>query len=281
MAMVRSPHQIDRVDLLQRQARLIRRRVIEMAQAAGGGYVGQGLSSADVLTALYFRELRFDPRNLAWEDRDRLLLSAAHYAMAVYAILAELGVFPASHLATYCADDSDLEMIAEERTPGIEITGGSLGQGLSVGVGLALAAKRRGKPWRVYVYESDGPCQEGQMWEAALVAAHWQLDNLCLVVDANGRQVDGPVDQVLRLEPLPDKWRAFGWHVGEIDGHDLRQILAALDEARSTAGRPTVILARTVMGKGVSFLEARPNCHYVRWQPGEAEQALAEIGAEE
>jgi len=275
MAIVRTR---DEVDMLRQRARVVRRHVIEMAQAAGGGYVGQGLSSADVLSAVYFRELSVDPQDLQKADRDRLLLSAAHYGMSVYAILAELGVFTREHLLTYCADDSDLEMIAEERTPGIEITGGSLGQGLSVGIGMAASAKLRGKSWRVYVYESDGPCQEGQMWEAALVAAHRQLDNLCLIIDANGRQVDGRIDSVVKLEPFPEKWRAFGWHAIEIDGHDMPAILAALDEARATSGQPTVIIARTIMAKGVSFLESRPNCHYVRWQPGEAEQALAEIG---
>jgi transketolase len=268
----------DDVELLGRRARVVRRRVVEMARAAGGGYVGQGLSSADFLAALYFRELKLDPTNLQWEDRDRLLLSASHYGMSVYAIMGELGVFSPEQLLTYCADDSDLEMIAEERTPGIEITGGSLGQGLSIGIGMALSAKRRGKTWRVYVYESDGPCQEGQIWEAALVAAHRNLDNLCLIVDANGRQVDGQIDSVLRIEPFADKWRAFGWHVEEIDGHDLPSILQALDAARMTVRQPTAILARTTMGKGVSFLETRPNCHYVRWQPGEAERALDEIG---
>jgi transketolase len=275
MAIVRSRAD---VDALRRRAQLVRRRVIEMARAAGGGYVGQGLSSADVLSTLYFRELRIDPHRLDWEDRDRLLLSASHYGMSVYAILCELGVFPPEHLLTYCADDSDLEMIAEERTPGIEITGGSLGQGLSVGVGMALSGKLRQKAWRVYVYESDGPCQEGQMWEAALVAGHRRLDNLCHVIDANGRQVDGPIESVVRLEPLAEKWRAFGWHAVEIDGHDIAAIMGALDEARGTKAQPTVIIARTVMGKGVSFLEARANCHYVRWQPGEADRALAEIG---
>lgn len=275
MAIVRTR---DDIDTLQRRAQIVRRRIIEMARAAGGGYVGQGLSSTDVLCALYFRELRLDPQMLNWDDRDRLLLSASHYGMGVYAILGELGVFAPEHLLTYCADDSDLEMIAEERTPGIEITGGSLGQGLSMGIGMALSGKLRDKSWRVYVYESDGPCQEGQMWEAALVAGHRQLDNLCLIIDANGRQVDGPIDSVVKLEPLAEKWRAFGWHAVEINGHDLPAILAALDEARSTAGQPTVIIARTVMGKGVSFLETRSNCHYVRWRPGEAEQALIEIG---
>lgn len=269
----------DDVAMLREKARLVRRRVVEMARAAGGGYVGQGLAAADLLSALYYRELRLDPHNLAWEGRDRFLLSASHYGIAVYAILADLGVFTEEQLLTYCADDSPLEMVAEERTPGIEITGGSLGQGLSVGIGMALSARLRGKPWRVYVYESDGFCQEGQIWESALLAAHHRLDNLCLVIDANGRQVDGPTATVLDLEPFPAKWRAFGWHVLEIDGHDLPAILAAFDEARATRGRPSVLLARTVMGKGVDFLEARAQCHYVRWQPGEAEQALAQIAA--
>jgi transketolase len=197
----------DDVEELRRRAQVTRRQVIEMAQAAGGGYVGQGLSSADVLSALYFHELRIDPRNLQWDERDRMLLSASHYGMSVYACLGELGVFPLEHLSTYCADDSDLEMIAEERTAGIEITGGSLGQGLSVGIGMAVSAKLRGKSWRVYVYESDGPCQEGQIWEAALVAAHRALDNLCLIVDANGRQVDGRIETVVKLEPLWRSWR--------------------------------------------------------------------------
>lgn len=269
----------DDVATLREKARMVRRRVVEMARAAGGGYVGQGLAAAELLSALYYRELRLDPRNLRWEERDRFLLSASHYGIAVYAILADLGVFTHEQLLTYCADASPLEMVAEERTPGIEITGGSLGQGLAVAIGMALSARLRGKPWRVYVYESDGPCQEGQIWESAMLAGHHRLDNLCLVIDANGRQVDGPTAAVLDLEPFPAKWRAFGWHVLEIDGHDLPAILAAFDEARATRGRPTVLLARTVMGKGVDFLEARAQCHYVRWQAGEAEQALAQIAA--
>ncbi len=268
----------DDVATLRRRAQAIRRDVLEMSSAAGGGYVGQGLESAELLAALYFREARLDPRNLDWEERDRIILSASHYGIAVYAILAELGVFSREHLATYCADDSDLEMIAEERTPGIEITGGSLSQGLSVGIGMALHAKRRGRSWRVYVYESDGPLAEGQFWEAALVAARFQLDNLCLIVDANGHQVDGRTADVLDTEPLAQKLSAFGWNALEIPGHDLDRIVAAFDAARATKDRPTVVIARTKMGKGVSFLEARADCHYVRWQPGEAERALAEIG---
>jgi transketolase len=269
----------DDLAVLEERARVIRHHVVTMARAAGGGYVGQGLSSAELMAALYFRELRHDPRNLAWPDRDRMLLSAAHYGIGVYAVMAELGVFARELLLTHCADDSPLEMIAEERTPGVEITGGSLGQGTSVGIGMALSAKLRGQSWRVYVYESDGPCEEGQMWEAALVAAHRKLDNLCLIVDANGRQVDGAVADILNIEPLAEKWRAFGWAAIEIDGHDLGQILAAFDRAKQTKGKPTVIVARTTMGKGVSFLETRAECHYVRWRPGEAERALAEIGA--
>jgi transketolase len=258
--------------------RVIRHHVVTMAQAAGGGYVGQGLSAAELMSALYYRELRRDPTNLAWPERDRMLLSAAHYGMPVYAIMAEDGIVSRADLLTHCADGSLLEMIAEERSPGVEITGGSLGQGTSIGIGMALSARLRRTNWRVYVYESDGPCEEGQIWEAALVAAHHKLDNLCLIIDANGRQVDGAVADVLNIEPLADKWRAFGWQTVEIDGHDLPQILEAVDRAKSTMGQPTVIIARTRMGKGVSFLESRAECHYVRWRPGEAEQALAEIG---
>lgn len=253
----------------------LKRNIFRQAEAAGGGYVAQGLSSAEVVAALFFRVLRLNPRQPDWPERDRFVLSVGHYAITVYAALAELGFFEASLLDTYSADGSRLEMIATEFAPGIEVGGGSLGQGLSQAVGMALSARRRGASWRTYALLSDGELEEGQTWEAAMVASHYELDNLCVIVDVNRVQADGYIDEVTGVEPVAPKWSAFGWEVREIDGNDLRQVLPAL-EARPP-GRPYVVLASTRMGNGVSFLEDRPDVHYVRWSPADTARALEEL----
>lgn len=255
----------------------MKRAVIRMTEAAGGGYLAQGLGSAEVIAALFYRTLRLDPEHPEWDNRDRFLLSVGHYAMAVYAALARLGYFEERLLDSYSADGSMLEMIGSERTPGFEITGGSLSQGLSQGVGLAMAAKLRNYPWRTIVYMSDGELEEGQTWEAAMVAAHHQLDNVLAIVDVNGMQADGRIEEVTGLLPIADKWHAFGWQVTEIDGNNIEEVMHALRHAVPAHGKPTIIVAHTVMGNGVSSLHGKPDVHYVKWSREQSEQAWAEL----
>nr|WP_307282976.1 transketolase [Labrys wisconsinensis] len=251
----------------------MRRHMLLMAEGPGQGYVGQGLGIADVLAALYFHELRFDPADLAAPERDRFLLSTGHYSIALWAALAEAGVIPLAELPTYGADDSRLDMSTLDTTPGVEIIGGSLGHGLGQGVGMALGLRTAGSGARVFVELSDGEMQEGSTWEAAMAAAHFRLDTLVALVDCNGIQADGPV--VLDMEPVAQKWQAFGFATQEIDGNDLPAVLDALAQARTEAGQPHAIVLRTRPGKGVPTLERREKAHFVRVEPGEW-QALRE-----
>lgn len=258
----------------------LRRQVIRMIAPTGQGYVQQGLGAADMFAALYFSELRLRPEEPDWVDRDRFLLSTAHNTAIFYATLAERGILPHATLATYCQDGSPLEINASERVgTAIEATCGSLGQGLSVGVGMALAAKRRQHVSRVYVMLGDGELQEGQVWEALMAAGHFGLDNLCLIIDANAMQVDGHVDGVMKMEPLDKKIQAFEWSVCELDGNSMSAFVAGLDNARATQGKPTCIVARTLVGKGVSQLEGILG-HNIRLPRNVAEQALTELGDE-
>ena len=209
--------------------------MLTMARGPGQGYIGQGLGIADLLAALYFHELRYDPQNLAWPERDRFLLSTGHYSIALFAALAECGVIPLAELTTYGADDSRLEMSTLDTTPGVEIIGGSLGHGLGQGVGQALGLRLDGSPARVFVELSDGEMQEGATWEAAMAGASFGLDNLVALIDCNGIQADGRI--VLDMEPVADKWRAFGWETQEIDGNDIAAVVAALQRG-ARAQRP-------------------------------------------
>lgn len=254
----------------------IRRYAVRMGEVQGQGYVGQALGWADVLAVAYGHALRLRPEDPHWEGRDRFLLSHGHYAIAHYAALIEAGIVPESELETYGSDDSRLPMSGMATyTPGMEISGGSLGQGLAIGVGMALALRHKGNPAFVYVSMSDGELDEGAVWEAALSASHWKLANLIVLVDINNQQADGPSSQVLGFEPLADKWRAFGWHVQRIDGNDLAQVLQAFDAARAwPQAQPRVILCDTLMGKGVPFLEQREKNHFIRVDPPEWQQAL-------
>ncbi|WP_019561770.1 MULTISPECIES: transketolase [Caldimonas] len=254
----------------------IRRYALRMGEVQGQGYVGQALGWADVLAVAYRHALRLRPDDPHWEGRDRFLLSHGHYAIAHYAALIEAGILPESELETYGSDDSRLPMSGMATyTPGMEISGGSLGQGLAIGVGMALALRHRGNPACVYVSMSDGELDEGAVWEAAMSASHWRLDHLICLVDLNNQQADGPSTQVLNFEPLVDKWRAFGWHVQRIDGNDLAQVLQAFDTARHwPQPQPRVILCDTLMGKGVPFLEQRDKNHFIRVDPPEWQQAL-------
>lgn len=234
----------------------LRRQVIELVAPTGQGYVQQGLGAADLFAVLYFAELRLDPADPDWISRDRLLLSTAHNTAIFYATLAERGLVPAEAIADYCKDGSPFEVNASERVGTvIEATCGSLGQGLSVGIGMALAARRRGDGARIYVVLGDGELQEGQVWEAALFAGSLGLDNLCLLIDDNRMQVEGHVDEVVKLEPIAGKFASFGWAQEKVDGHDIPALLGALDRARTTAGRPTCLVVRTLPGKGVPALE--------------------------
>jgi transketolase len=236
--------------------------MLEMARGQGQGYIGQGLGIADLLAALYFHELRYDPENLGWPERDRFLLSTGHYSIALWAALAEAGILPVEELATYGADDSRLEMSTLDTTPGVEVIGGSLGHGLGQAVGQALGLRLDGSDARVFVELSDGEMQEGSTWEAAMSAAHFRLDGLVALIDCNGIQADGPV--VLDMEPVAHKWRAFGWETSEIDGNDMAAVIGALLVARARAGKPKAIVLRTLPGKGVARIEESEKAHFFR-----------------
>jgi transketolase len=263
---------------LKEMARMLRRHVITMIAEAGSGHPGGSLSAADIVTALYFRVLRHDPKDHQWSDRDRFILSKGHAAPILYAVLAETGYFPVAELETLRKMDSRLQGHTDRGlTPGVEMSAGSLGMGLSFAIGIALAARLDSKTYRTYALLSDGECQEGQTWEAALAAAHFRLDNLTAMVDCNGIQLSGRTCDIMSLEPLVQKWQAFGWHVIDIHGHDFDQILGALAEAEKVKDRPTVITARTTKGKGVSFMEDNVAFHGKAPTPEEAQRALKEL----
>jgi transketolase len=242
----------------------MRRHVLHMAEIVGQGYVGQGLGIADLLAVMYFGELRHDPANPGWPERDRFVLSIGHYAIGLYAALAEAGILPLAELDTYGADGSRLEMSAPETTPGVELTGGSLGHGLTQSVGMALGLRLDGKSARVFNLLSDGECQEGSTWEAAMAGAHHGLENLFALIDCNNQQADGPPAKIMGLEPLHKKWEAFGWHTQRVDGNDPIAILAALAAAKATPGRPHAIVLDTLMGRGVPLFEQREKNHFIR-----------------
>lgn len=269
----------DTIERLEAVARGLRRHVLRMTHAAQSGHPGGSLSAADVVAALYFHILRVDPGNPRWEDRDRFILSKGHACPVLYAALAEKGFFSVDELLTFRQIDSRLQGHPElGTTPGVEACAGAEGQGLSIGIGMALAARLQGRAYRVYVLMGDGENDVGQTWEAAMTAPKWRLDNLTAIVDRNGVQQEGRTEDIMPLEPLADKWRAFNWHVLEIDGHDMRAILDALTEAQATKGKPTCIVARTVKGKGVSFMEKVVRFHGEAPTDEELRQALAELG---
>jgi transketolase len=263
------------VGALKHRAMQLRRHMLAMARGQGQGYIGQGLGIADTLAALYFHELRYDPHNLAWPDRDRFLLSTGHYSIALWAALAEAGIIPVEELATYGADNSRLEMSTLDTTPGVEMIGGSLGHGLGQGVGQALGLRVDGSNARVFVELSDGEMQEGSTWEAAMSASHFRLDGLVALVDCNGIQADGPV--VLDMEPAADKWRAFGWETWEIDGNDMQAVVDALAGARVRNGKPKAIVLRTLPGKGVPRIENSEKSHFFRIDVAQWDGIIAEF----
>ena len=266
-------------DQLIRKARQLRRDILIMLEQAGSGHPGGSLSMVELLVGLFYGgQLRHDPAKPDWAERDLFLLSKGHGCPALYATLADRGYFPKSELSTLRKYPTRLQGHPERGSlPGVEIAAGSLGQGLSMAIGWALADRLDGRKRRIYCLMGDGEQQEGQIWEAAMTATHHHVDTVCAIVDANQLQQNGPVREVQNIEPLPEKWRAFGWHAIEIDGHDVAQVLRAYDEARQITGRPTVIIARTVKGKGVSFMELKTEWHGVAPKRDQLEQALQEL----
>ncbi len=265
------------VSVLEAKARALRRHIIHMTMHAGSGHPGPSLSIADMVTVLYFHEMRHDPALPNALCRDRFLLSKGHAAPALYAALVEGGYFSPDELLHLRQVDGLLQGHPCVKTPGVDATSGSLGLGLSVACGMAMGAKLKGSGARVYAIIGDGESDEGQIWEAAMFASHNSLDNLIVFTDRNRYQYDGPTSEVLQLEPLAAKWRDFGWAVWEIDGHDLRQILLALEEARACVGQPGMIIAHTVKGKGISFMEGNQAFHARAPTREEAQQALDEL----
>ncbi len=266
------------VEQLQKQAKILRQEIVSMIGAAGSGHPGGSLSAADIISALFFHILQHRPDDPEWVDRDRFILSKGHGAPVLYAALARCGYFPMDWLKTLRKMGSPLQGHPEKgRLPGVEASTGSLGQGVSLGAGMALAGRLDHKGYRVYVLMGDGESNEGQIWEAAAFAAHYQLDHLTVILDCNRQQLDGWTKEILNTEPLADKWRAFKWHVVDIDGHDMSQILDAFEEAKQTKGQPTLILARTTKGKGVSFMENNIEFHGMAPTSDQLQIALKEL----
>ncbi len=258
----------------------MRIEVLKMLYQAGSGHTGGSLSAADIVTALYFAKMRHNPKDPDWPERDRFILSKGHAAPVLYAALALTGYFDISLLGTLRKVGSPLQGHPSSKLlKGVEVSTGSLGQGLSIANGLAMGLRLQGLPSRVYCLLGDGEVQEGQVWEAAMTASHYKVDNLCAIIDYNGLQIDGRCAEVMKLEPLVDKWLAFGWHVLSIDGHEMAEILDALDRAEGIKGKPTLILAKTVKGKGVSIFEDKVQYHGVAPSKEELEIALKELGA--
>lgn len=264
---------------LKETATTIRQDIIEMLAESNSGHPGGSLSAVEILTALYFSEMNVNPNNPKDEDRDRFVLSKGHAAPVLYSALAEKGYFEKKHLKTLRKTGSILQGHPNMNdTPGVDMSTGSLGQGLSAANGMALAGKLDNKDYRVFVLLGDGELEEGQVWEAAMTAAHYKLDNVTAFVDHNRLQIDGPVEKVMNPEPVGDKFSAFGWHVISIDGHSFEEIFKAIDEAKTVKGRPTVIVANTVKGKGVSFMENQAGWHGTAPNKEQRDQAIKELG---
>lgn len=266
---------------LEMRAHNIRRHALRMAEVQGQGYIAQALGVADVLAVCYFDALKYRPQEPEWEGRDRFLLSIGHYAIALYAALIEAKILPDSEIETYGSDDSRLPMSGMATyTPGMEITGGSLGQGLSIAVGMCLGLKRKNSQSFVYNLLSDGELDEGSTWEAAMSAAGFKLGNLIAIVDVNNMQADGPSKSILNFEPLVEKFQAFGWYVQRVDGNNVPALTQAFRSAKSfDQAKPRIIICDTKMGKGVDFLEARERSHFLRVEPEEWSRAIAELDA--
>lgn len=271
---------VERITELKRIATNIRMSVIEAVTAAGSGHPGGSLSIADIMSYLYFQEMKIDPSNPKNPDRDRFVMSKGHCSPGLYATLAERGYFPKADLTGFRQASSYLEGHPNmNKVPGVDMSTGSLGQGISAAVGMALAGKLDKKAYRVFVMLGDGELEEGEVWEAAMSAAHYHLDNLIAFVDWNGLQIDGDIKKVMNPEPITDKFTAFGWHVISIDAHDFNAIEAALEEAKTHTGSPTMIVAGSVKGKGVSFMENQASWHGTAPKKEQRDQAIAELEA--
>ena len=269
----------DLIRSLEEKAREMRKDIIIMIGAAKSGHPGGSLSAADVVAALYFHVMRHDPKNSKWPDRDRFVLSKGHACPVLYAALAQAGYYPKEEIITFRNINTRLQGHPDmKKLPGVEFSTGSLGQGLAGANGMALAGRLDNKDYRVFCMIGDGESEEGQIWEAAMAAAHYKLDNLTAITDFNGLQIDGPNSEVMGITPLPDKWLAFGWNVIEIDGHDFTEILDALSPEQRVEGKPTMIIARTVKGKGVSFMEGVCDWHGKAPNEEQVKQALTELG---
>ena len=269
---------IEDVKQLEEQAKIIRKGILEQVYSAQSGHPGGSLSVADILTVLYFNEMNINPENPNWEDRDRLVLSKGHCSPALYSCLANRGYFPVEDLKTFRNIKSYLQGHPDKnKVPGVDMTTGSLGQGLSCANGMAIAGKMDKKDYRVYCILGDGEVQEGQVWEAVMAASHYQLDHLIAFVDNNGLQIDGNVDDVLSPNPIDAKFAAFGWHVQVIDGHDFQQIADAVKAAKAAKGQPSVIVAKTVKGKGVSYMENQAGWHGSAPNAEQVAQAMEDL----
>jgi len=255
----------------------IRKNVLTQAGGKGQGYVGQGLGASDIFAVIYGSVLNWKPDDLKWKDRDRFLLSIGHYSIATYATLAEYGIYSQEDLKTYCDDGSILDMSANEYAPGFEITGGALGHGLSLAVGMALGARYRKEGHRIINLLSDGELNEGSTWEAAMCASSFKLNRLTAVVDVNNVMADGYASDVLQPEPITDKWEAFGWYVQRVNGNDIQALMKAFDQVAAVPDKPQVIVCDTLMGKGVPFIETREKAHFVRVDPSEWEIARQQL----
>jgi transketolase len=272
---------ISDVEELKGIAKNVRIKILHMLTKAGSGHTGGSLSAVDVAVAIYFSKMNYNPKDPKWKDRDRFILSKGHAAPLLYSVMAEAGYFGNDTMETLRTIESPLQgHPCCKRLPGIEVSTGSLGQGLSVANGIALGLRLDSNPARVYCVMGDGEIQEGQIWEAAMTASHYRIDNLCAVVDCNGLQIDGRVEDVMGIEPVHDKWAAFGWHVIDVDGHSMEEILEALNKAEGVKGKPSVIIANTTKGKGVSFFEDKVEYHGVAPSEDEYDRALKEINNE-
>lgn len=263
---------------LKAKALRIRRNILTMISRAGSGHPGGSLSAVEILTTLYFHIMKYDLDDCTWPERDRFILSKGHAAPLLYAILAEVGYIPFEELFTLRQIDSRLQGHTEcQLVPGVEMSAGALGQGLSFSIGVALAARLDKRDYRTYTLLGDGECDEGQVWEAAMAAANYKLDNLTAIIDNNGIQLDGWNKDIMNLEPLYQKWAAFGWYIIEANGHNFKQLINAFEKAKEIEGKPTVIIAHTVKGKGVSFMENNPDWHGKAPTAEELNRALREL----
>ena len=269
---------MDNIKELVNMAKEVRKGIIEAVYSNKSGHPGGSLSIADILTVLYFKELNIDPNNPKWEDRDRLVLSKGHCAPVLYSCLANRGLFDISELRKFRNIEGILQGHPDmKKVPGVDMTSGSLGQGLSVSNGMALAGKLDKKDYRVYCIMGDGEIEEGQVWEAAMTASHYKLDNLCVIIDNNNLQIDGEIDKVMNPYPIDEKFRSFGFQVINIDGHDIDEIIKAFDVAKNIKEKPTCIIAKTIKGKGVSFMENQVNWHGKAPNEEQYNQAMKEL----